>query len=109
MAEEGITWDEATKSDAFVQLDADKEKVITIKNWVLKEVEKFGNKQVEFVSEVVTEDGEALPPVVWDNGKAVSGKLFTTTSNRLKKKLRPLLESKVSTESLKLSILKVGI
>jgi len=95
-----VSWDEAVQSGNFVQFEEDDQKSIVIKNWKLVEVEKeFNNKKemkVEFQSECVEE-----------NGKKVD-KVFNTTSNRLKKKLREILEKKDSTKEIKLSILMIG-
>ena len=108
MADEEINWDEATKSGNFVDLKDGEMKQLTIKNWKLVEVDKFGKKQIEFVSEVVEEDGEKFPNVIWNGDKADDGKLFTTTSVRLKKKLRPILDGKNPSDIVSMSIMKVG-
>jgi len=96
MAEE-INWDEAVSSSGFVRLETDKEKRLTLTNFELNEVEKFGEKNIEFSADVLEEDGEP-----------VKEKKFTATSRRLKKKLRPIFENKDPTSKVKLSILKVG-
>lgn len=95
MADE-ISWDEAVKSAGFVRLEQDENKEITVKNWRLEEVEKFGEKTIEFQADCIEEDGEKVD------------KQFTTTSNRLKKKLRPIFENKQSSDEVKISIMMVG-
>jgi len=97
MTEEKISWDEATASEGFVKLEPDKEKLLTLKNPRLEKVEKFGNNVIEFQADVIEEDGEAQ-----------SEKLFTTSSRRLKSKLRPIFESLGEGKEVKLSILRVG-
>ena len=97
MSEENITWDEATASDGFIKLEADKEKILLLKNFKLVKVDKFNKEQIEFQADVVEEDG-----------KKVEDKLFTTSSKRLKSKLRPLFEDKKAEDQVKISILKVG-
>lgn len=95
-----ITWDDAINSGNFVKLEVGEPKQITITNWELVEVEKeFNNKKetkVELQADVVMEDGEEVE------------KRFTTTSNRLKKGLRPILENREPTEEVKLNIVMVG-
>jgi len=98
MAEEEITWDDAISSGKYVKLETEETKKIVITNWKLEEVEKFGNKQVEFMSEVIEEDGEEI----------TGERFFTSVSNRLKKKLRPILEGKKSGDEVKISIIKIG-
>ena len=97
MAEENITWNDAISSSGFVRLEEDKEKVIIIRNWTFERVDKFGEEQIEFQADCIEEDGEK-----------VEGKQFTTTSSRLKRKLRPIFEGKDNTIDIKISILKVG-
>jgi len=94
---ENISWDEAVTSSGFVSLETDKEKKLIIKNIQLVKVEKFGKEVIEIQSDVVEEDGES-----------VKKKVFNTSSRRLKKKLRPIIEGKDPTEEVKISILKVG-
>jgi len=96
MAEE-ISWDDAIASDGFVKLEADKEKVLVVTNIHFEKVKKFDKEQVELQSDVLEEDG-----------KETSDKKFTTSSRRLKQKLRPILEGKAPADKVKLSILKVG-
>jgi hypothetical protein len=96
MSEEQITWDDAVSSSAFVRLETDTQKVLTCKNPQLVKVEKFGDEVIEFQADVEEEDGNAC------------GKLFTTSSKRLKSKLRPIFENVKPGEIVKLSILKVG-
>lgn len=91
-----ITWDEATSSSGFVKFEAEETKILKITNWKLEKIEKFNKEQIELVADVLEEDGETVE------------KKFTTTSNRLKKKLRPLLETKKPEETITISVLKVG-
>lgn len=95
-----ISWDEATKSGMFVELKEDTLKVLVITDWKFEKRgadAKIAPGEIEFKAKVVEEDGQAS-----------SGKLFTTTSKRLKTKLRPILEGKESSGTVKLSLLKVG-
>ena len=108
MADKEVSWDEATKSGNFVDLKEGELKTITIKNWKLVEVDKFNKTQIELVAEVIKDDGEECPEVVWNGDKVDDGRLFTTTSTRLKKKLRPILDGKDTTKGITLSIMKVG-
>jgi hypothetical protein len=98
MSEEKINWDEAVSSDGFVTLKTEEQKVLVLRDWALKKVEKFDKEQIEFQAVVVEEDGEKLK----------GEKLFTTTSKRLKKKLRPIFENKKKDEVVKISVMKVG-
>jgi len=98
MTEENtVSWNEAISDGGFISLETDEQKVLVLTNWRLEEAEKFGTKQVEFVADVVEEDGQP-----------VTDKKFTTTSNRLKKKLRTIFENKEPTGKVKISLLKVG-
>ena len=91
-------WDEATRSGNYVSFETDKEKILVLTNWKLIKTDKFGKDEVEFEADVVEEDG-----------KATVERKFSTTSTRLKKKLRPLLEEKNPQEDrVKISVLKVG-
>ena len=92
-----INWEEATANSGFVNLEADKDTVLVLTNPKLEKKEKFNKIQVEFSADVIEEDGVQ-----------VVEKRFTTTSNRLKKKLRAIFENKKSDEKTKLSILIVG-
>jgi len=96
MAEEEVNWENATKSGNFVSLKEDEEKTLTLTNWRLEEVEKFGKETIEFVADVLKEDGEDVE------------KKFTTSSLRLKKKLRPIFEKHEPSEIVTISILRVG-
>jgi hypothetical protein len=96
MAEEEVNWENATKSGNFVSLKEDEEKTLTLTNWRLEEVEKFGKETIEFVADVLKEDGEDVE------------KKFTTSSLRLKKKLRPVFEKHQPSEIVTISILRVG-
>jgi hypothetical protein len=93
-----VSWNEATKSGKFVTLEEDEQKTLVITKWKLEEVEKFGEMQIEFTSEVLSEDGVT----------ATDEKLFTTVSNRLKKKLRVVLEDRQPTEQVAITIMKIG-
>lgn len=90
-------WDDATRVGNFVVLEQDTEKVLVITNWELQYIDKFDKEQIELTADVAEEDG-----------KKVEDRKFSTTSSRLKKKLRPLLEGKDRTTRVKVSILKVG-
>jgi len=92
-----VNWDEAITSSGYISLDEETEKKIQIINWKMIKGEKFGQQQVEFIAEVVKEDG-----------KPVTDKLFTTTSNRLKTKLKPLLENLDASKPITLTVLKIG-
>lgn len=94
--ENTVSWDDALHNQNFVQLEEDKETTIVITAWKLVEVHKFDEDMVEFRAKVLEHDGK------------VEEKEFTTTSNRLKAKLRPVLEGKDPTTSVKISILPVG-
>ena len=96
MTDEKVTWDDALTSSGFVKLETDEQKILVLTHYTLVEVDKFGDKQIEFQADCVEEDGEAVE------------KQFTTISNRLKKKLRPIFENKTSEDKVKLSILKIG-
>ena len=93
---ENINWDEAIGSGDFVRLSAEEEKKLTLTNHRLEKVNKFGSEAIEFQADVVVEDGETVK------------KLFTTISNRLKKKLRPIFENKAETDKTHITILMVG-
>lgn len=97
MAEEiEVSWDEALSSGNWVSLEQDEAKVVTITEWKLVKLEKFGAETVELQAKAVEEDGEVVD------------KEFTTTSNRLKKKLKDILSDRKPEEKVKLSIMKVG-
>lgn len=96
MTKDEIGWDDALSSGKYVQLVADEEKKLIITNWRFEEVEKFKDKQIELQADCIEEDGETVE------------KEFTTTSNRLKKKLRPILEDKDNSEQVSISVMKVG-
>ena len=96
-----INWDNAIEKGKFVGFEDETMKKIVITNWRLNEVTKEfqGSKPkvcVEFQSECIEEDGEIVT------------KEFNTTSNRLKKKLRGVLEDKDPTSKVKLAIMRVG-
>jgi hypothetical protein len=104
-----INWDDATKNANFVGLETDNEKIITVTNWKFErraQDAKIAGGEIEFISDCIEEDG-----------KKIENKLFTTTSKRLKAKLRPFFEEedkdgemipRPSDIVVKLSILKVG-
>jgi len=96
MAEE-ISWDDATTSSGFVTLKQDESKELVVTNYRFEKLEKFGTEQVEFQVDVLFEDG-----------KPCDEKVFTTSSNRLKKKLRPIFETKTNEDKVKLTIMMVG-
>ena len=95
-----VSWEEAVGGSAYVKLEEDKPVQITITNWKLIEsVKKFtGTEEVkiEFVSDVVNENGEPCE------------KAFNTVSNRLKSKLRAVLEEKNPAEEVTLRVTKIG-
>jgi hypothetical protein len=93
---ENVNWDEAVASSGFISLESDKEKKLIIRNIQLLKVEKFGKETIELQADCIEEDGEKCE------------KMFTTSSRRLKQKLRPILEKKDPTSEVKLSILRVG-
>lgn len=99
MADE-ISWEEATENTAFVKLVPDVEKTLVVSNWRFEKRGKeapIAGGEVEFLADVLEEDGEV-----------VEEKTFSTTSKRLKTKLRPLFEGKPAEAKIKLSILRVG-
>ena len=94
--ETSLNWNEAIMSGNYVNLISDEQKIIVLTNWKLEKKDKFGELQYEFNSKVLEEDGR------------VCDKLFTTTSNRLKRKLKEVLEKRNNTEKVKLCIIKIG-
>lgn len=96
MTETKISWDDALTSGDYVSLQQDEPKTVFIKNWYFEKVDKFGKEQIELIAQCSEEDNESVD------------KKFTTTSNRLKKKLRPVLEGKDPKEGIKISIIMVG-
>ena len=95
--EKKITWDDAIASSGYVSLPEGETKKLVLTNWTFEEVDKFDKKVIEFQAEVLFEDGESCKE-----------KTFTTSSNRLKKKLRPIFEKKSSTDKVKITIIRVG-
>ena len=96
---ENISWDEATQNAGFVVIKPETEKVITLTNWRFEKKDmssKIAPGEIEFVADCIEDDGEAVE------------KVFSTTSKRLKAKLRPIFEDKDNTESVKITILRVG-
>lgn len=99
MTEEKIGWDDALKGGKFLNFETDETKTIVITNWRFERNapdSKVAAGQIALKADVIEENGETVE------------KLFDTTSNRLKKKLRPILEGKDPTSKAKISILRVG-
>lgn len=94
--EQVVNWDEAVEEPKFIELEEDKRKVLVLKDWCNVKCVKFGEEKVEFRSKVVEEDGKECE------------KEFTTTSNRLKKKLRPVLEGLDPAKEVRLSVTPTG-
>jgi hypothetical protein len=100
-----IDWDKATEDPNFVALKTGTEKKLKIVNWTVEkrpEDARIAPNEYEFKADVLEEDDEVAP--AGEEGP----KQFTTTSRRLKKLLRPVLEGKDPTEPVTLKILKVG-
>ena len=93
---EQINWDDATGAGRFVQLTDSEPSTLVLTNWRLEKVEKFGDTKWEFQADCIEENSEIVE------------KLFNTTSNRLKKKLRAVFENKVATDKTKVVITKIG-
>lgn len=94
------TWDDAIKSSGFVKIEEDKEKILILTNVKLvqrDENAKFGAGEIEFIADVLEEDGVK-----------VDEKKFNTVSKRMKIKLKPIFENKKLEDKIKISILKVG-
>ena len=94
-----LTWDEAVNTSGFVQLENDMAKILVLQNVRLEKRPmdaKVAGGEIELIADVVEEDGEVVE------------KKFTTTSKRLKQKLRPILEGKLPADKTKVSILRVG-
>ena len=91
-----VGWEEAVKTANFIKLEEDKEKTIVITNWKNIKKEKFGERVVEFTAEVIEEDDQNV------------NKIFTTSSNRLKTKLQPILQPKEPQTKVKLIIVRMG-
>jgi len=100
MEETNVTWDEAITSGNYIKLETDETKIITLTNWQLNKVTKSFNNEtkelVEFHCDVVEEDGKPVE------------KTFTTTSNRLKLKLKEVLQNTKPEDLVKISMIKVG-
>ena len=100
MSEEIVNWDEATTDGKFVKLEQDKPVQLTIVNWkLIKTIKDFSGKpeeKVEFTAEVTKFEAVECE------------KTFNTVSNRLKQKLKAVLENKVPTEPVNLRITKIG-
>ena len=100
MTEEEINWDEAVENTGFVSLKTDTEKKLVLTNWKLEKRPintKVAPGEIEFIAKVIKEDNEE-----------VEDRIFSTTSKRLKQKLRPIFENKDTTEKVEISILRVG-
>lgn len=95
---ESATWDEAVNTGSFVHLETEKRKVLVLKDWKLEKVQKFGEEMVEFSAKVVEEDDKELK----------EDKYFTTTSNRLKTKFRPIFEGVETDKEVRVAITKFG-
>jgi hypothetical protein len=100
MTTENIGWDEALKGNSkFVSFKADEQKVIVITNWRFEQNPndaKIGAGLIAIKADVLEEDGQACQ------------KVLDVSSTRLKRKLRPILETKQPSEKVKISVLKVG-
>jgi len=100
VGEKIVSWNEAIESGNFIKLEEDKPVSIVIANWKLVEAEKeFNGKKevkVEFQSTATECNGEKCE------------KEFNTVSNRLKLKLKAVLENKEPSTPVKLRITKVG-
>ena len=98
-----VSWDDAITSGKYIKFQQDKEKRIVITNWKLVKVEKtFQNKTeevVEFIASVMREDGKECTPEM---------KIFSTISNRLKAKLKPILEGKEPKSAIEIAVIKIG-
>lgn len=95
-----ISWDDAIESSVFVKLKKDEPKEIVLTNWRFEKRPADSNiapNKIEFKADVLIEDNHI-----------VEGKLFTTTSKRLKERLKPILERRQKTDKVKVSIIKVG-
>ena len=95
-----VNWDEATRSSGFVSLEEEKEKVLKLTNFELIQRPndaKIAAGEIEFIADVLEEDG-----------REVADLKFSTTSKRLKKKLRPIFENKTKADIVKISIMKIG-
>ena len=90
-----VGWDEAY-TDEYVRIEDGDSKVLAITNWRLIETDKFDKPQIEFVCDVVTEDGKEVK------------KQFSHTSNKLKKLLQPILEKIPPVEEVVVEISRAG-
>ena len=100
MSEENIGWDEALAGGGkFVTLKPDEAKEIVITNWRFERNPKDAKIAPDLIAlraDVVEEDGVTCE------------KTLDTTSNRLKSKLRPILENKATSDKVRVSIFTVG-
>ena len=94
---ESVSWEEATASAGFIKFEEREKKELVISEYKLEEVNKFGKESIEFVANVIEEDGNTCD------------KLFTTTSKRLKTELRKVLDGKdLKKGPIKFTVMKVG-
>jgi len=100
MTSETIGWDDALKgSGKFIGFKTDEQKIIVVTNWRFEQNPKDAKVaagEIALKADVVEEDGEAVE------------KILDISSNRLKRKLRPILEGKNPDQKVKISVLKVG-
>lgn len=98
--EKVISWNEAIDGGDFIKLEEDKPRILKIVNWRVVEVEKeFSGKteiKKEFKAEVIAD------------GSNECKKEWTTTSDRLKLKLRAVLENKDPAVPVTLRVTKIG-
>jgi len=106
MSDNKINWDEAVSGGAYVKLIEGEAKKLLITNWRFEKVEKFGKEQIEFQADVLEEDG-AKVDLVEIQGKQMP-KQFTSSSKRLKQKLRPVLENVDPKLQVTISVMQVG-
>ena len=82
MTEEKISWDEALKgAGKFVSFKADEQRTLVLTNWRFEQNPndaKIAAGQIALKADVVEEDGESCE------------KILDISSNRLKRKLRPI-------------------
>lgn len=98
--ENGITWDDAIETSKFVEFEEGVAKILKVTNHSLQKVPEdsaIAAGKIEFVADVLEEDKSP-----------VKVKIFTTASNRLKEKLRPIFENRLTTDEVNISITKVG-